>query len=346
MNTPQRQIEDHRHEVPLRAGPLSEEQTRAVLTAGAAAPSAHNAQPWRFGVRETGIDVYADSARALPATDPDSRELRMSCGAAAFNLRLAVLAQGYAAAVALLPAPSEPQLLARVDIGVESPTPVWADRLSAALPRRRTNRRPFLDVAVPARHRAALVAAGEAEGAWLHAVADRHQLVEIADLVREAERRQRQDPAVQEELHRWTGRTDDRPDGVPLSAGGPRPRPHDLLAMRDLTDGHAADRAPGRDFEESPLLLVLSTPADREIDHVRAGLALQRLLLVATDLGLAMSFLAQPIEVTDVRRSLGTLVGGWGSPQMVLRAGFGGAVPATPRRAVDELTFPGDAARS
>src|SRR4051812_1518258 len=38
----------------------------------------------------TGLDLYADTARRLPLTDPDSREMVISCGAALFNVRLAM----------------------------------------------------------------------------------------------------------------------------------------------------------------------------------------------------------------------------------------------------------------
>lgn len=55
-----------------------------------------------------------DPRRGLPQADPAGRETVISCGAAPFNLRLAVRQLGFAADVALLPDPSHPGLLAEI----------------------------------------------------------------------------------------------------------------------------------------------------------------------------------------------------------------------------------------
>src|SRR5689334_5194591 len=47
------------------------------------APSKHNTQPWQFVVRDDALELYLDPDRALPATDPQRREMVISCGAAA-----------------------------------------------------------------------------------------------------------------------------------------------------------------------------------------------------------------------------------------------------------------------
>ena len=60
------------------------------------APSAHNAQPWRFVIDRTSrILVYADRARQLPVGDAEGRELALSCGAALENLVVAARAFGF-----------------------------------------------------------------------------------------------------------------------------------------------------------------------------------------------------------------------------------------------------------
>ena len=53
----------------------------------------HNTQPWRFRylpARQT-IELRADPARRLRFSDPAGRAVHIACGAALFNLRLAVL---------------------------------------------------------------------------------------------------------------------------------------------------------------------------------------------------------------------------------------------------------------
>jgi hypothetical protein len=49
------------------------------------------------------IELHADLDRSLPATDPEQRELRISCGAALLNLRLALQSHSIRPLVTLLP---------------------------------------------------------------------------------------------------------------------------------------------------------------------------------------------------------------------------------------------------
>ena len=69
------------------------------------APSGHNTQPWAFRIfdDDNTIHLYADRTRALPVVDPDDRELTISCGAALFNLQLAISYLGYRFETSLLP---------------------------------------------------------------------------------------------------------------------------------------------------------------------------------------------------------------------------------------------------
>jgi hypothetical protein len=67
------------------------------------APSLFNTQPWRFRLCPDRIEVHPDLGRRLIAHDPEDRELRIACGAALFNLRLAVHAQGITPVVTIDP---------------------------------------------------------------------------------------------------------------------------------------------------------------------------------------------------------------------------------------------------
>jgi hypothetical protein len=81
---------------------------------------------------------------------------------------------------------------------------------------------------------------------------------------------------------------------------------------------------------------VLATARDDPADWLRAGQALQRVLLTATVSGLAASFLYQPIELHDMRQSTGWWP--WPeSPQIILRLGYGPAGDGSPKRRVDDI---------
>ncbi len=78
------------------------------------APSVHNTQPWRFTAAGQQVSLYADADRGLAVADPDGREMMISCGAALFNVRLALRSLGYIPETRVLPDPGQPALVARV----------------------------------------------------------------------------------------------------------------------------------------------------------------------------------------------------------------------------------------
>ncbi|WP_433298772.1 Acg family FMN-binding oxidoreductase [Pseudonocardia sp. CA-142604] len=316
---------------------LSPAQVADVLRAAGRAPSLHNSQPWLFRVTDDVIELHADPDRRLPATDPHDRELRLACGAALFNLRIAVHGFGFRPRVTVLPDHDRPGLVALVHRGAAAPPSPEQLRLLRAIPQRRSNRHPFSDVRVSAAEQTELCRAAAEEGGRLHIIEHRGQRAQMQRIAAEAHRVQLADPLVQAETERWTGVAPDRSDGVPLPAGGPLPEPQDRWVLRDFTAGSGRVRAPGKDFEQEPLIAVLTTSLPGPAGDVQAGQALQHVLLTATADGLAVSLLSHVVEVPQARAELGRLVGDSRPPQAGLRIGRGWPVPATRRRDVADL---------
>jgi nitroreductase len=303
------------------------------VTAAIRAPSLHNSQPWRFRLRNGAIEALIDPRRRLPVADPTGWAARMSCGAAVYNLRLALAVAGSPAEVRLRPYPTEPDVVARlVPARPRPPTPTERS-LFAAIAKWRSNRAPFWPNPVPPETRWGLVEAARAEGAWLDLVIGARPVAALAEIVQSANRVLERDPDYRTELARWI-RQDAAPDGVPVAAGGPVGEPHDLFPQRPFG---VRTRAPGRDFEPEPLVAVLGSAGDTAGDQIAAGQALQRVLLAATGSGLAASMLSQPIEVPGAREQLRLALGRFGVPQMVMRIGYGQPGSPTPRRGVDEV---------
>ena len=323
--------------VPAALG-LTCDQVASLLTAASRAPSLHNAQPWRFRVLPQVIQLWTDPQRQLPAADPTGREQRLACGAALFNLRLALHGHGIRPLVTLHADGDHPDLLASVRFGGQRPPTPVQRQLLAAVPRRHTNRLPFTDEPVTAAERATLHKAAMDEGAWLHLVDDPRQRSTLARLNAEAHALQRADPAYQAEAAQWTAVTPDRHDGIPARAGEHRPAAHERWVKRDFTGGHGEpNTSAGITFEHEPAIAVLTSYGFGPSADVTAGQAMQHVLLTATVEGLTASFLSQLIEVERAREELRRLIGGPRGPQVVLRIGRGYPVPATPRRPVEDL---------
>ena len=301
----------------------------------AAAPSLHNSQPWRLECNANSCELHADHARELPAADPDHREMMLACGAALLNLRLAIRALGVAADVRLLPDPSRPTLLAVIRPQGATQATAEDQKLAAAIFRRHTNRRPFLDRAVPQSLWGALRQAARSEQGWLAMVPPVKQSA-LRGLMDSAHRTQRADPRFVDEWRKWTGRSADSVDGVAVASSGIVPEPQDLWMKRDFSGGQGRFRVAGKDFESDPLVAVIGSFDDLPLAQLRAGQAMQRVLLTATVEGLSASFLSQVVEVPQTRRQLRTLIGGGLWPQTVLRLGYGPSAPASRRRSTSD----------
>jgi len=305
-----------------------------LIGAAVLAPSSHNTQPWLFRVRGSSIDLLADRTRALPVNDPDDRELTISCACALFNLRVAAAHAQLAAALQAPSDPDDPDCLATLELAPATAPDTALAALFEAVALRRTYRHTFANRPVATGVLDSLAEAATQEGAWFHILASRDQRQQAVELVAEGDEEQWADPAWRRELAAWM-HPRRRGDGLTLP-GLALPVAQAVVRTFDVGYGVAA-----RDIQladASPVLAVLGTPGDTLSDWICAGQALQRLLLTATQHGLQASFLNQPIEVASMRSKLRQATGRSGFAQVLLRLGHAeNAVPATPRRPLDEV---------
>ena len=192
----------------------------SCVEAAISAPSIHNSQPWRFRIRDQGVDVFADWSRQLELIDPHGRELIISLGAATFNVRLAMRQRGWVPVVRRWPDPAEPGLVVRVTPGPPAGPDAVVSQLAAAVPLRHTNRRPFAAKIVPASVLSELATAAETEGASLGMV-DAVGRAAILGLVRDAERTLRSRGIYRAAHIEWTHLAHGHRDVLPRNAFGP-----------------------------------------------------------------------------------------------------------------------------
>lgn len=313
---------------------IAHDEFQAAVAAAILAPSLHNSQPWRFRLAGDRIDVLADTDRSPPIADADGWATRIACGAATYNLQLAFAAHGHPLRPQWLPVIGDRRLLASLRPAEPRPPTPLQQRLFRAIPHRHSNRRPFRPELVPPDVRMALLDAAREELAWLELVVGRIPVAAVAEIAHAANRVLHRDDAYVAELAAWSRRPQTAVDGVPAGAGGLAAEPQDLLPQRPFGD---LIRVPGKDYEPDPLVAILGTLGDTTIDHLQAGYALQRILLTITDRGLTSSMLSQPIEVPAAREQLRLALGRYGTPQMMLRIGYGEAGVSTPRRPVADV---------
>jgi hypothetical protein len=340
---------------------LTPDEIATILSVAARAPSIHNTQPWQFRPGDNYVELLADPDRMLRAIDPDSRELMISCGAALFGLRLGLRRVGRLPAVELVPDRAQPWLAARVwPAGRAAPTQVEAD-LIAAVPHRHTHRGSFSPGEVPGRLLKAMVTDAIAEGCELMLINDAKKIDRLHRLVRRAAAQQQADPDIMAELAHWVRPLHSQArDGVPATA---RLAAGISVSQRDNTDEVAGrqmarpwpaatvpGRIPGRDFglpgteeqdaEPPSATAVLLTSRDTAADWLRAGQALDRVLLRAAGRWVFASLQSQPLESPRHRHAVRALLGGHGYPQMVLQFGRANTAIATPRRSYAEMLAP------
>lgn len=303
------------------------------------APSVHNSQPWRWEISADEVRLHTDPDRHLVATDPDRRDLVLSCGAALHHLRVALAARGLAADVRRLPDPEDSTHLATVTV---HPDPDPADAtLFPAITERRTDRRRMSRRPVPAEHLQALVEQAARNGATLLTVGSPAMRRQLLAAIVDAERLQRDVAGYANELRMWTNRLPGGRDGVPATnvaaplVGTAGPSPLRRFGRAGLAQ---SPQLPGRGRgDDAAELLVVTTRGDDVLDRLRAGEATSAVLLAATQLGLATTPLSQALEVDSTRAQVQRdVLGVPEHPQLVIRVGWpaSGApgLPATSRR--------------
>ncbi|PXY22340.1 Acg family FMN-binding oxidoreductase [Prauserella muralis] len=313
-------------------------ETDVLARAVVRAPSVHNTQPWSLDLPDGQALLSERTDLALPYHDPLGRDRSLSCGAAVANLELAMRVLGAGTHVALLPDEHQPDLVARLTAeGTRVPSDTDLHRYSA-IARRRSYRHAFSGQPVSDYDLKDLRAACSAEGVQLRVLSTRDELVVLADMLEYAGAALQRNHAYQRELALWTVR-DERAHrhgaGIARSA-----LPASSLPWAGIV--RPATALPDRETLASRLqeetVLVFLTAGDSRLDHLNAGIAMERTWLAAVDLGLAAAVQTQPLHLSEARSSFVERLGLPGYPQVLMRVGHPlAAVPQSPRRRVAEV---------
>jgi hypothetical protein len=271
--------------------------------------------------------------------DPAGREMIISCGAALFGLRLAIRSLGYQPNVDLFPEPSQRRLLARVRAGRPAPMTPDERAMLRAVPHRHTHRGAFEPGPLPGGLLDRLRDDAEAEGATLAVVYDGPAYQRLTAILSSWSRSRDLYPTSPAEIRtraetlRWTRESgSEARDGVPASAF-------------PAAAGREAGRVPQRDFDldrgwglappggpPAPVTAVIVARGEDEESWLRAGQALQRILLRAASQWVFARLQTQPLQSASVRAQIRSSLTPSGSPEVLLELGVARSSRPTPRR--------------
>lgn len=309
---------------------------RAVLTLATQAPSVHNSQPWHWRVGPHSLHLYADPSRHLPETDPDRRDLLVSCGTVLHHCAVALAALGWQSKIRRFPDNADRNHLASIEVQ-RQPAGELDITLAAAIARRRTDRRHYSSWPVPGGDITLMGARAARAGVMLRQL---DLLPHLTAIIAESVRKHAGDTGYLTELNAWSGRYGSVA-GVP-ARNTPAPDPHAAVPGRAFAGPMLAQPAQTSPVDDNAVLLALGTETDDDLARLRAGEATSLVLLSATAMGLATCPVTEPLEITDTREAVrADVFGTSGYPQMMLRVGWAAVnadpLPATPRRPVSEV---------
>lgn len=319
---------------------------RAAVALAARAPSVFNVQPWRWCIDERSLHLLLDRSRTLPVTDPDGRELVLSCGAALHHAWLALAALGWSTQVHRVPDPRSPAHLAALDEPSEREPGAATLALAGGAAHRRTDRREYSARPVPAPLLDELVEAGRRAGARA-LVVDGDQRCSLARAFAKAAALHGALEQYRAELAVWTGRSSASEDGVARTSA-PRPgAQYGDVVLRDFGRVALAHEETGSTRTAGTLLLISTVDDDRRA-QLRAGEATSAILCTARSCGLASSPLSEAFEIAQIRAAVQhEVLADQARPQLALRVGWPStehAPPPTSRRPVQEMLLSHDPA--
>ncbi|BBX97057.1 NAD(P)H nitroreductase [Mycobacterium lacus] len=274
----------------------------------------------------------------VTSADSSGREAIISCGALLDHFRVAMAAVGWDTKVDTFPNPNYLDHLASIDFAPMDYVAQGRRERADAIPRRRTDRRPFRAPKEWASFEPVLRSSYDSDLVALEVLADDARPL-LAEAARLTEALRRYDDAYHHELSWWTAPFRES-EGIPQSALVAGSAAREVEVNRLFPTTWAAERS-SASLQDQAKIIVLSTLEDTRVDAFDCGQALSAVLLECTLAGLATCPVTHITELEAGRDIIRDLTGGRAAvPQVLIRVGIGPAgeiPPLTPRRPLREV---------
>lgn len=325
---------------PLATAATGSTQMRELVRFATLGASGHNTQPWKFVLKDSGIEIHPDYTRRLPAVDPNNRELWISLGCALENLILGARAAGYEPEVAY------PDSVNYINIRLTSGRP-QGGALFDAIPQRQNTRSEYDGRPLKSADLEEVQSLPLEPGVALHFFTKATDLETVLEYVNTGNLSQFADKAFVRELISWI-RFNQREalaslDGLhSRCVGSPSvPRWLGQMFVAGMKPQKQAD-IDAKKLRSSPGAVVIASVSDDKTAWVRTGQVYERMALAMTLLNIKSAFLNQPIEVARIRDQFQRAVGlGDFLPQTLMRFGYADAMPRSLRRPIEQVIVQG-----
>lgn len=314
---------------------------REILEYARLAPSVHNAQPWRFIVKDNNIILAVAPERMLGAGDPTSRESWISFGICLETILQAAKGLGMQADITEIHGAALTDTIATVAItpsnGEKQP------KILKAIQDRHTHRERMEPVDIPAD----LIESCKRASAGLDGVSvlfmqDKASIDKVAGFTLKAMALALSSPDFRHELYHfvhynWSpSRTGmhgyTQGEGMLGSIFG-------KLSVKTGIGLGVKARHDQQRIKDASALVFIATNGDVPSFWLSAGRAYLRVALEVAKSGLAQGTLAAPIEAASFHEDIEKMLGTHARLQTMLRIGKAAhLVRSSPRLEVDELT--------
>lgn len=309
-----------------------------IIGAAILAPSGHNAQPWKFSVKENEILILPDFKRRLPFVDPDDRELYISIGCALENLLIACSYFGFDTEEDYFP--GDALNCIRITLSKSETT---SSSLYQNIPIRQSNRSYYDGKPVPDNDLDVLSKVRIDDGVYLKLLSFRQDMEPVICLSAEGCRQKYTDKAFIDELGTWLRFNEkearESMDGLYTACMGMPSAPR-WLGKKYLYSSSPEKTAEkdNRKLRSSSALALFSSEFDDRLSWIKTGCSVERFALTAAGLHIKTAFVSQALQIPTLRFKLLQEVDLGGKyPQFLVRLGYAADVPKSFRRPVEQV---------
>ncbi len=304
------------------------------------APSSHNAQPWRFRIRNSEIDVLPDFRRALPFADPANRLLFIALGCSIENILIAADYYNFKTSITYFP---EHEIAARIKFASQEKFEPRESHLIFSIPKRRTNRSRYAD-RLPDKTFLQWISKNQDDGIKIQIVTDAEKRMALTDIILKTLVYAMENQGFRSEMSEYL-----RPNITSSKTGMPgkglgMPLPLSFIAahiVRRINVNRVNNKKNGillKNF--TPAFGILSAQHDSPDGWIKTGQIFERIALKATEYGIAAGPQLSPIQIGEFYRGVQMLLDIKERPQLIFRLGYPlKETPHTPRLSAKEVTI-------